>query len=273
MVAVHNYFSKSLLIIEVLCIGFFIALYVTAYAITGDAFKTTLSEMLSENVIIQQLYTLFIGMYTTLTIWLIVLIFWYDFTYVAEDNNTCYGKHKPTFYLIVLYSYVLFAITKLVGFIGLFFYDCNTSPDQHYIFAGIGFTAAVLASWCLFIRRVLIFTHLVDDTKRHAHAQNPHQSFFMLLFNFLFVLTMTALLISFAFVKTGDVELFTGIFIILDPCFIIHDFNNDPIAVSRHQLIQTQVYVNHVYQIPKKQYFCGRIYHKILYYYNTNTLY
>lgn len=259
-----------IVLMEVLCISFFIALYATAFAITGDSFNTTLSQMLTESVVIQELYLLFIGMYSIITLWIIFLIYYYDFIFVDTDNHNFLDRHKLTIYYFIIYTYIVCALLKLVGFIGLFFFDVNTKPDAHYAFAAIAFICSTLASFLLFCRRLLIYTHLRDESGRHIHAKHPHQNLYVLILDGLVILTMLGLIISFAVERTGGIEFFLVLFLILDPSFFIYDFNSDPIAVKRYSLVAAPLKTTQIYVLPKKENIYTRLYHKLLFYYNKN---
>lgn len=267
----HNYFLFALLFISVLCLSLFLALYITAYAVTGDAADTTLSEMLSENETVQQLYLVFIGSYALITFNIIFLIWVYnssDVLHESTEYKSCCARHRITLYDVVSYGYVISSVIKLVGFIGLFWFDCNTQSQGHYVFATLGFVFAYISMWLLFFRRIILH---FNEWNIHAEGKQPFSVWF-LAFDFVYLLTGTSFLISFAAVRNGILEFLSSLWIVLDQFFLVWDFIRFKSFQIKHATIDASVKPTVQYILPSRQSYPLKIYHTLLYYYNNRSV-
>jgi hypothetical protein len=262
-----NYFTVGLIIIEVLCIGLFIALYVTAFSLTGDAATTTLSEMLSENATVRQLYLIFMGSYTILTFGIMFLVGTFD-SIVLHDakGKRLLSDYRFILYEFVIYSYYILALGKLTGFITLYFYDCNTRETEHYIFAGIGFGCAGLAILFLFFRRVILYTHHIANPL----LPRPPYSGLLLLFDAIFVVTPLACFLLWLVIATSGIpEILASSWIVLEPCLLLWDFLKLP--KEKGLLMESSLKPVVIYQVPKRQYLPVELYQRLLFYYNNKS--
>ena len=255
-----------LLFILILCVALFAALYITAFAVTGDAATTTLSQMLSENTTVQQLYLIFIGSYAFITFDVMFLVWIYDAISIVNETiagSSWFAKHRLLFYDVTLYCFVVSSVAKLIGFIGLFWYDCNTHSQGHYAFAAVGFIFAVICMWLLFFRRLVIYYNLWST---HDEGKPPFKNWVLIL-DLLFLLLTTSLLIAFAATGNGILELLVGTCIVLDPFFLVWDFYRFPRHAELH-FITTNLKSSHVYVIPEKDTYVTQLYKRFLWVYN-----
>lgn len=293
----HNYLWWFLLIIWVLCFSLFVALYVTAFAVTGDSATTTLSEMLSENIVVQQLYLIFMGSYIFITLDICFLVWVYDEAsmHLESSGNTSnkqqqqtdlstvarpssfWSKHRLQLYDLTVAAYYILSLLKLIGFTGLFFYDCNTSHREHYILAAVGFISAVLSEWFLFFRRLVILGHELNqatgtDSPVTPSDQSPHPWIRVLLvLDLVYLLLVSSILISFAPTGNGILELLTVLLVVLGPLFLLWDFLRFPGTGGKLLITGTMKPVTK-YRVPAKISYPKQLYHRLLFYYNNKTV-
>lgn len=271
----HNYFLTVLLIIEALCFSLFLALYITAYALTGRSAATTLSEMLSENLTVQQLYLIFMGSYVFITLDICFLVWIYDTESLDRESHPEHtvpdkkpppswaSHHRTMLYELTVYTFYVLSLLKLIGFLGLFWFDVNLHHAEHYTLAALGFISAVLCQWLLFFRRLVLYWHQWATGQTH---EPPFPLWFFTL-DLVFLLLVSAFLITFAATGNGVFEFLTGLGVVLDPLLLAVDFKRFPGHGEKH-LISTSLKPQVKYQFPEAVSYPKQLYQRLLFYYN-----
>lgn len=227
---------------------FFIAMWVIGWAQPPSPtfhidVGTSFSYMLERVSAMKWTYCVWLVIYTFIVMIIILLLLSYE--------DLIHGKHlidhdaafEAVQALVVIYS--LFSTIKVVALALVALYDMTTSPNSHYIAAGMAFACAMANTVCLYARRFIIVWHHhplekeqqqfaegVLDVAQERYYRNAR---LVLALNTIWILFGLSLLIAFAATSIGLLEFFFTLYVVLDPCWQLWDFGNDPRCMEHHR--------------------------------------
>ncbi len=196
--------------------------------------EASFSSMLAVEPEVQQLYLIWWGMYTTMSLLILALCA----RYTIEDSVRHYSKiekkrsctSERTIYKLyeaLTVWYGLFTLTSLAGLLCIYYFPVDTQPHSHYLAASFAFGAAILSCICLLFRRYILYYKL----------EQKNGSKWVILVNVLCILIDIIMGILFVTNYIGIFEFILSLFLVLDKPYQVYDFVVDKDPIGHYVLI------------------------------------